>query len=71
MESIEYELLNAACNCYDACHKDFNETIEMISNARGLNPKFTEALLIAVRARYSNTKEYQRLRKRLPEEFPI
>jgi len=42
MTPQEEELLRAAGNCYNACREGFDETVRMISEARGLDPVYVE-----------------------------
>ena len=58
-------------NCYAACHSDFEGTIGMVADARGLDPAEVKATLARLRERDGARPEYQALRRRLPEEFPF
>ena len=58
-------------NCYDACHANFQETLAMVGGNRGLRPDEVQAMLISLRDRFRDDGEYQRLRGRLPPEFPF
>lgn len=58
-------------NCYEACHASFQETLEMVGGNRGLSPAEVQAVLDSLRARFGADAEYQRLRRRLPAEFPF
>jgi len=71
MEELELELLRAAVRCYRACGEGFEETIRMISEARGLDPNFTKSVLMSLKSKYGEMKEYRNLRSQLPKDFPI
>jgi hypothetical protein len=58
-------------NCYEACHASFEETLEMVGGNRGLSPAEVRARLDGIRERSVDDAEYQRLRRRLPAEFPF
>lgn len=58
-------------NCYEACHASFEETLEMVGGNRGLSPAEVRQLLATIRDRSVGDAEYQRLRRRLPSEFPF
>jgi hypothetical protein len=58
-------------NCYSVCHANFEETIEMVGGSRGLEPEEVKRMLIRIREKYSNEKEYRELRVQLPKEFPF
>ncbi|EHP69823.1 hypothetical protein MetMK1DRAFT_00003250 [Metallosphaera yellowstonensis MK1] len=70
MEDYFY-LLEACVRCYNACKEDFESTVRMISEARGLDPEFTKRVLLSLKERYGSTERYRRLRAQLPEEFPL
>jgi hypothetical protein len=71
MTPQEEELLRAAGNCYNACREGFDETVRMISEARGLDPVYVKNLLMNLRLKYKEDPTYLRLRARLPADFPI
>ena len=71
MDDKELELFEAMGNCYQACHKGFEETLEMISGWRGYTSDEVHQILIEVKANYSKNLQYIELRKKFPEEFPI
>lgn len=71
MEEIEKELLQATLNCYNACHDSFENTIEMISKSRGLEPNYTKEVLKKVREKYDNSEEYKTIRAKLPKNFDM
>lgn len=58
-------------NCYEACHASFEETLEMVGGNRGLTPDQVREMLRTVRLRDAADPEFQRLRGRLPAEFPF
>jgi hypothetical protein len=65
----EKELLNGMVNCYNTCHANFEETVEMVGSARGLTPGEVKAILD--RLRKEDGEEYRALRQRLPDNFPL
>jgi hypothetical protein len=67
----ERELMTGMGNCYASCHEDFEHTVEMVSGARGLTVHDVKKLLDEIRGRYGGDADYQRLRGRLPKEFPL
>jgi len=67
----ELELLQGMRNCFSACHADFEGTIEMVGEARGLEPEKVKQMLLQIKEDYSNEKEYKELRAQLPKEFPF
>jgi hypothetical protein len=67
----ERELLTGMGNCFEACHADFEETIEMVANNRGRTTEDVKQTLHRMRGEYGTDSEYQRLRRRIPAEFPI
>ncbi|WP_126451072.1 hypothetical protein [Sulfodiicoccus acidiphilus] len=71
MTPKERELLRAACNCYNACKENFEETVRMISEARGLDPNEVKELLTSLKVKYRDDPEYIELRSRLPSDFPV
>ncbi|MEM0173867.1 MAG: hypothetical protein QXI16_05110 [Sulfolobaceae archaeon] len=71
LDPLERELLRAAVRCYRACGEGFEETVRMISEARGLDPEFTKRVLMNLKNKYKDDKEYLELRAQLPEDFPI
>jgi hypothetical protein len=58
-------------NCYKTCGENFERTVEMVANNRGLRPEQVKAVLVDLRSRCSSEPEYVELRKRLPQEFPV
>lgn len=71
MTPREKELLTGMGNCYAACGADFEGTVEMVANSRRLAPDQVRGLLEGMRARFAADPEYQSLRRRLPESFPL
>jgi hypothetical protein len=67
----EKELLTGMGNCYAACGADFEGTVGMVADARHLSPDEVKGTLNELRARFSSDPEYQALRRRLPESFPL
>ena len=67
----ERELLQGMGNCYSTCHANFDETVQMVSSARGLHPDVVKTMLRVMRERDGQNEEYKVLRKRLPDDFPI
>jgi hypothetical protein len=67
----ELELLQGMRNCYSACRANFEGTIEMVGEARGLEPEEVKHMLFHIKENYSNEKEYKELRAQLPKEFPF
>ena len=67
----ELELLQGMRNCYSVCHANFEDTIEMVGGARGLEPEEVKQILNHIKENYSGEKEYKELRAQLPEEFPF
>ncbi|MFQ5918945.1 MAG: hypothetical protein ACE5I4_02720 [Thermoplasmata archaeon] len=71
MDDSDRELLTGMVNCYDVCREDFEETVRMVSSARGLTPDIVKARLHRMREEFGETDGYQALRARLPDEFPF
>jgi hypothetical protein len=67
----EEELLTGMGNCYEACGADFEETIGMVAQARGLAPDLVKSMLRSMRERFGKEPAFLRLRARLPAEFPL
>jgi hypothetical protein len=66
----EEELLTGMGNCFAACHADFDDTLEMVSSSRGRTAEDVRAELGRMRSMYRGDPVYERLRSRLPAEFP-
>jgi hypothetical protein len=58
-------------NCYASCHEDFEHTVEMVSEARGLTVDQVKKMLEDIRGKCVADVEYRRLRGRLPKDFPL
>jgi len=71
MTPRERELLTGMGNCYAACNASFEETIEMVGNARGLSAEEVKGILARVREKEGSEDDYKKLRGRLPQDFPI
>ena len=71
MTPKERELLIGMGNCYAACHANFEETVEMVGNARGLKPEEVKSTLARIREKNLAEDEYRKLRSRMPEDFPV
>jgi len=67
----ERELLTGMVNCYASCHEDFEHTVEMVGDARGLSVDQVKSILEDMRGKYGVDVDYQRLRGRLPKDFPL
>ena len=67
----ELELLQGMGNCYAACGADFEDTVGMVGNARGLEPREVKQILRHIKEVHGNEDEYMRLRGRLPKEFSM
>lgn len=64
-------MLRGIGNCYEACQASFEDTVEMVGGARGLTAEEVKAVLSRIRENHARDEEYQVLRSRLPEEFPL
>jgi len=71
MTPQERELLTGMGNCHDACGEDFEGTVRMVAHARDLEPEAVKRTLARLRDQYSQAPEYQALRGRLPNDFPM
>jgi hypothetical protein len=58
-------------NCYASCHEDFEHTVEMVGDARGLTVDQVKKMLEEIRENHGVDADYQRLRGRLPADFPL
>ena len=67
----ERELLTGMGNCYEACHADFEGTIEMVAGNRHRTPEDVIETLLGMGQRYAEDPEYRHLRARLPSNFPF
>lgn len=71
MNDSDRELLMGMGNCFEVCGEDFEETVRMVSSARGLTPEVVLARLHRMREAFGDSETYRTLRARLPEAFPI
>ena len=67
----ERELLTGMGNCYSSCHEDFEETVRMVGDARDLTVDQLKKMLEDIREKYGRETDYQKLRGRLPKDFPL
>jgi hypothetical protein len=58
-------------NCYAVCHASFEETVEMVGHSRGLTPEEVKSILARIREKNGTEDAYQKLRSRLPQDFPV
>ena len=58
-------------NCYASCHEDFEETARMVGDARDLTTDEVKKTLEEIRGKYGGDADYQKLRGRLPKDFPL
>ena len=68
---IERELMTGMGNWYASCHEDFEHTVEMVGDARGLTVDQVKSMLEDIRGKYGADQDYQKLRGRLPKDFPF
>lgn len=71
MTPREEELLTGMGNCFAACGANFEETVEMVAGSRGLTTASVKETLRSLRERFGDDPGFQRLRRRLPAEFPF
>ncbi|MGC2288716.1 MAG: hypothetical protein WA688_02515 [Thermoplasmata archaeon] len=71
MNPRERELLTGMGNCFEACHADFDGTVGMVADNRHRTPEDVKETLRQLREQFATDSEYQRLRARLPAEFPF
>ena len=71
MSPRERELLTGMGNCYASCHADFEDTVGMVSSARGLTSEEVKKILFEIHDKYGEDADYRKLRARLPEDFPF
>lgn len=67
----ERELLTGMGNCFEACGRDFDGTVEMVADSRRRTPEDVKQTLVAMSQRYGRDPEYRELRGRLPASFPF
>jgi hypothetical protein len=71
VDDRERELLTGMGNCYEACGADFEGTIGMVASSRRRHPDEVRATLARMKAAYGADSDYQTLRRRLPDSFPL
>ena len=71
MSPRDRELLTGMGNCYEACGADFKGTVEMVASARNRTADDVLAALIRLRSEFAGSPEYEELRRRLPDGFPM
>jgi len=71
VEPRERELLTGMGNCFEACGRDFDGTVEMVAHARHRTIEDVRETLVTMAEQYGHDPEYQELRRRLPPSFPI
>ena len=71
VDARERELLTGMGNCFEACGEDFEGTVGMVADARHRRPEEVKATLVRMREKYQGDPDYQALRRRLPEAFPL
>lgn len=71
MDPTDRELLRGMGNCYRACREDYEATVRMVARARGLEPEWVKDRLAWLRDTYGSSDVYQRLRARMPDDFPL
>lgn len=71
MTPRDRELLTGMGNCFEACHASFEETLEMVADARQLTVSEVQSRLATLRQDHGGSEEYARLRARLPADFPF
>jgi hypothetical protein len=67
----ERELLTGMGNCFAACGRDFEGTVDMVAEARQRTPEDVKSTLAEMRAKYGRDTDYLALRARLPASFPL
>ncbi|MGA7923762.1 MAG: hypothetical protein WCA77_07290 [Thermoplasmata archaeon] len=71
MDDRERELLTGMGNCYEACHEDYEETVEMVAHSRHREVDEVKATLARMRDMYGGDPDYRALRRRVPDSFPF
>jgi hypothetical protein len=71
VDARERELLTGMGNCYAACGADFDGTVGMVADSRGRQVDEVKATLARMRESYGQDADYQALRRRLPDDFPL
>jgi hypothetical protein len=59
------------CNCYSTCGADFEGTVSMVGNARGLDASEVKEILAEIKQKHWKDPDYVEMRKKLPSEFPL
>jgi hypothetical protein len=71
VDARERELLTGMGNCFAACGADFEGTVGMVADSRHREVAEVKATLARMRDAYHGDADYQALRRRLPESFPL
>jgi hypothetical protein len=71
VDARERELLTGMGNCFEACGEDFEATVEMVAGSRHREVADVKATLARMRTLYHADPDYQALRRRLPDSFPL
>jgi len=71
VDARERELLTGMGNCYEACGADFEGTVGMVADSRHREAVEVKATLARMKNTYREDPEYQTLRRRLPDSFPL
>lgn len=71
VDDRERELLTGMGNCYEACHEDYEETVEMVAHSRHREVDEVKATLARMRDMYGGDPDYRALRRRVPDSFPF
>jgi hypothetical protein len=71
VDARERELLTGMGNCYEACRKDFEATVEMVAESRHRQVDEVKSTLARMHGMYHADPDYQALRRRLPDSFPL
>lgn len=58
-------------NCYAACGEEFESTVRMVASSRSRTIEDVKQTLAGMREQYGRNPDYQSLRRRLPEAFPL
>jgi hypothetical protein len=71
VDARERELLTGMGNCYAACGADFEGTVGMVADSRHREATEVKSTLARMRDSYREDPDYQALRRRLPDSFPL
>ncbi|MGA8663491.1 MAG: hypothetical protein WB809_00250 [Thermoplasmata archaeon] len=71
MDARDRELLTGMGNCYAACGADFEGTVGMVADSRNRTAEDVKSTLARMREESRSDPDYQALRRRLPESFPL